>query len=213
LDPKRRNFGAMMYAGKNKGRTPAMLKSVITAAAFAIATISTGLAQMPDFQPVELTDTSAANALDAMPAIFAVARNYDGQGVGGDMDGLVTGFAGLRNFADAQEQLGVAVGAYGFDSYPDWVATTQTILATYAYIKTAGAREQMAPAMDAAMQKVLDNPNIPQAQKDAIIAQLDGANAANAARQANAPSEENQTIVIALLPLVESTIRTMQAMQ
>jgi len=193
-----------------------MLRSVIVAAAFAIAAVTTftpASAQMPEFQPVALSDIAATNALDAMPAIFAVAQNYEGQSVGGDMDGLVTGFAGLRNFADAQEQLGVAVGAYGFDSYPDWVATIQTILATYAYVQTAGAREQMAPAMDAAMQKVLDNPNIPQAQKDAIIAQLGGVNSSIGESQASAPSEENQAIVISLLPQIEATIRTMEAMQ
>jgi hypothetical protein len=194
----------------------AMLKSIVAAAAFAIAAIAPvnlSSAQMPEFQPVALSDISAASALDAMPAIFAVARNYEGKGVSGDMDGLVSGFAGLRDFANAQEQLGFAVSAYGFDSYPDWVATIQTVLATYAYIKSAEAREEMAPAMDEAMQKVLDNPSIPQAQKDAIIAQLGGVKAANAEKQASAPSEENQAVVIGMLPLVETTIQTMQAMQ
>ncbi len=193
-----------------------MLKSVVAAAAFviaAIATITTVSAQMPDFQPVALSDITAASALDAMPAIFAVAQNYEGQGLSGDMDGLVTGFAGLETYAEAQEQLGVAIGAYGFESYADWVATIQTVLATYAYIQTAGAREQMAPAMDAAMQRVLSDPNIPQAQKDAIIAQLGGVKAGIAENQARAPSQENQAIVIGLLPLVEATIQTMQAMQ
>lgn len=193
-----------------------MLKRVVSAAALAVATIvtvTTVSAEMPDFEPVALSDITAASALDAMPAIFAVAQNYEGQSVSGDMENLVTGFAGFGTYADAQEQLGVAVGAYGFDSYPDWVATIQTVLATYAYIKSAEAREQMAPAMDEAMQKVLDNPSIPQAQKDAIIAQLGGVKAANAEKQASAPSEENQAVVMGLLPLVEATIQTMQAMQ
>jgi hypothetical protein len=193
-----------------------VLKSVVAAIAFAItgvATLTTVSAQMPEFQPVALTDISATNALDAMPAIFGVAQNYESQSVGGEMGALVTGFAGLGSYAEAQAQLGAAVGAYGFDSYSDWLATLQTILSTYAYIQTAGAREQMAPAMNSAMQQVLDNPNIPQAQKDAIIAQLGAASVAQAQGQASAPSEENQAVVIALLPLVKGTIQTMQAMQ
>jgi len=193
-----------------------MLKSVIAAIAFAvtmIAPLTSVSAQMPDIQPVALTNDTASSALDAMPAIFAVAQNYDGQGVGGDMGSLVAGFSGLGSYADAQAQLGTAVGAYGFDSYTDWLATIQTIMSTYAYIQSAGALQQMGPAMDAAMQQVLNNPSIPQAQKDAIIAQMGAANTAQAQAQANAPSEENQAVVIALMPLVEGTIQTMQTMQ
>ena len=37
---------------------------------------------------------------------------------------------------------------------------------TYAFTQSAGAMQQMAPAMDMAMQQMMNNPNIPQAQKD-----------------------------------------------
>lgn len=193
-----------------------MLKSVIAAlvvAMTAFATPNTVSAQMADFQPVALTNTSATGALDAMAAVFAVANNYDGQGVGGDLDSLMSGFAGLTTYADAQAQLGNAVGAYGFSSYAEWVATIQTVFGTYAYIQSAGAMAQMGPAVDAAMQQVLADPNIPEAQKQAIIAQLGAAGAAQSQAQANAPSPENQAIVTELLPLVEYTMQSMQAMQ
>lgn len=71
----------------------------------------------------------------------------------------------------------------------------------------------MGPAMDAAIQQILNNPSIPQAQKDALIAQMGGASAAMAGAQANAPSAENQAIVTALMPQIEAMIQTMQAMQ
>lgn len=193
-----------------------MLKTIFTMAAIVVGVLSpvAGVsAQTPEFQPVELTEVTAAAALDAMPAIFAVARNVEDERVSGDVNGLMTGMAGLQKNTAAQEQLGFAVSGYGFASYPDWLATTQTVFSTYVYIQTADARDQAAPALDAALQQVLNDPNIPQARKDAIVAQLSNIDAVAAEGQANIPSQANQAVVLALLPLIESTLQTMEGMQ
>jgi len=176
----------------------------VVAAMVAATTVS---AQAPNFQPVALTAGSAEAAVNAVPDVLAVAQNY--QGAGGGLDGL----AGLSTYAAAQADLNAAVAGNGFSSYGDWVAAIQTVVSTYGYIQSAGAVQQMGPAMDAAIQQILNNPSIPQAQKEALIAQMGGASAAMAGAQANAPSAENQVIVMALMPQIEAMIQTMQAMQ
>jgi hypothetical protein len=156
---------------------------------------------------VALTETNASAALGAVPDFMAVAQNYEG--LGGDLDALT----GMATATAAQADLNATAAANGFSSYGEWVSVLQTIMTTYAYIESAGAMQQMAPAMDSAMQQILNNPNIPQAQKDQIIAQMGAAGAAAAGAQANAPSAENQAVVTSLMPQIEAMIQTMQAMQ
>lgn len=185
------------------------LRAGVSALILATAVSTVSLAQMPaaNFQPVALTETNASAALGAVPDFIAVAQNY--QGLSGDLDSL----AGLSTSAVAQADLNGAAAANGFASYGDWVAVMQTIMSTYAYIQSAGAIQQMAPAMDAAIQQILNNPSIPQAQKDQIIAQMGAANAAAAGAQANTPSAENQAIVNALTPQIQAVMQQMQSLQ
>jgi len=119
-----------------------VVAGAVVAAMVAVTTVS---AQGPNFQPVALTTENAAAAVSAVPDVFAVAQNY--QGVGDGLDGL----AGLSTYAAAQADLNAAVASNGFSSYGDWVAVIQTVVSTYGYIQSAGAVQQMAPAMDAAI--------------------------------------------------------------
>jgi hypothetical protein len=167
-------------------------------------------AQMPDFQPVALTEAGTAQAISAMPGVMDVARRHEASAApaGGDPLG---GLAGLATYAAARAELDAAVGGYGFSGYEGWVETIQTVMHTFAYVRSAGAMQQMAPAMDAAIQQIIANPGIPQAQKDAIIARMGGSQAAMAGMVANAPSPGNQAIVNALMPEIEAMIAQLRS--
>ena len=80
----------------------------------------------------------------------------------------------------------------------------------YAYTQSAGAMQQAAPALDMAMQQMMNNPNIPQAQKDMLMAQM-GGGGPMAAMQANAPSPGNQAVVTALGPQIQQMIQFLQS--
>ncbi|NND50063.1 MAG: hypothetical protein HKN60_07405 [Rhizobiales bacterium] len=172
----------------------------------------TGLAaaQSPNFQPVELTQQGAAGAIEAMPAIYQVAQSYEGSVGRGSGDDPIDGFAALATYAAARAELDASVAQYGFSSYQDWVAIIQTVMHTYAYSQSAGAMQQAAPALDMAMQQMMNNPNIPQAQKDALMAQF-GGGGPMAMMQANAPSPGNLAVVGALGPQIQQMINFMQS--
>lgn len=182
-------------------------------ASFAFAALAIVLAlapvrgEMAAFEPVALETRSAARALDAIPAIFAISQNYEG--VDFDVDGLVESLVALENYGPAQEQLSAAVSVYDFSGYSDWLATIRTIFTTYAYARSDAAKA----AVETAAGQIADDPSVTQAQKDAILAELENPAAAPVGEAAVDPSQENLRVVVALSPQIASAIETMQAMR
>ena len=192
-----------------------MLRFVTTLAATALAAVlSLGLdSAVAQGQPVALDARSAGRALDAVPAVFAVAQNVEGVDIDVSVDSMVGGFGDLAGEAAAQEMLVGALGAYDFESYEDWATTIRAIFSIYAFIQADAANGDGAPAIASALQRVLDDPGMPQSQKDAIAAHMDGAKTAVASTPAVTPSEANLAVVIGLGPQIEATIAMMRAMQ
>ena len=87
------------------------------------AVLLSALAQSPEDQPVALEAQSAARALDAIPAVFAIAQNLEGAEVDVSADGMASGFSDLADKTAVQDQLIAALGAYGFEGYGAWAAT------------------------------------------------------------------------------------------
>lgn len=167
-------------------------------------------AQSPANQQVALDPQSAARALDAIPAVFVVAQNLDGAQIDISADGMASGFSDLADETAAQDQLTAALGAYGFEGHPAWAATVRTIFAGYGFIRSEG---WAAPMIDHALQQVLNDPGIPQNQKDAIVDHMGSPLADFPRTDGTAPTEENLIVVIGLLPHIESTIEMMRAMR
>lgn len=187
-----------------------MMATVIAALAVLIAVAAPRAQTTSGFEHVALTGDLAGRALDALPAVYAVAQSYEDQFPDGASDDVLVGLSGLATYEAARLELDGAVAPHGFSGYMDWVATIQTVLHAYAYVQSRPAMEQMAPQMDAAMQQILNNPNIPQAQKDAIMAQIGAMGGARAAMEANAPTPENQAVVRELGPRIEEAVNAIR---
>lgn len=158
-------------------------------------------------QPLALEARSAARALDAIPAIFAISQNFEG--VDFDVDGLVDSLIALEDYGPAQEQLSAAAGVYDFSGYSEWLATIRTMFATYAYARSDVAK----PATDAVVEQIVEDPAVSKAQKDALLAALETPAADVGVAPAVEPSEQNLRVVIGLSPQIETAIETMQAMR
>lgn len=185
-------------------------KKLVAAAIAAVVTTTPVIAQAPIIQQVELEAQSASRALDAIPAVFAVARNLDGIAIDVGVDSMANGFADLAGQEAAQGQLTGALGAYGFEAYEDWAATVRTVFAIYAFIRSEGAGS---PSIGAAVNRVLEDPSIPQGQKDAVADRISEPTIDAPQTGEAIPSPGNLAIVVALVPQIESTIQMMQAMQ
>jgi hypothetical protein len=183
---------------------------IVIATVTASPHLSSVSAQSPANQPVALEAQSATRALDAIPAVFAIARNLEGVEIDVSADSMARGFSDLADEAAAQDQLTAALGAYGFEGYGAWAATTRTIFATYGFILSEG---QAAPIVERALQQVVNNPGVPQNQRDAIVSHMSRLKGAESSPDGAAPTEENLVVVIGLVPHIESTIEMMRAMQ
>jgi hypothetical protein len=188
-----------------------MIRFAMAAAGLAVVVlVAAASAQSPEPRPVALETQSATRALDAVPAVFAVARNLEGIEINVSLDAMERGFSDLAGQPAAQEQLAAALGVYGYETYGEWAATIRTIFATYAFVKAEGAG---APTIEPALQQVLNDPRVTRAQKDAIVAWMDASGADAPGTEGVPPSEGNLVAVIALVPHIASTIEMMQAMQ
>jgi hypothetical protein len=183
---------------------------LVAAAIAIVVTASPIFAQAPILQQVELEARSASRALDAVPAVFAVARNLDGIEIDVSVDSMASGFADLAGQESAQSQLVGALGAYGFETYDDWAATVRTLFAVYEFLGSAGPSTAL---IEEAVSQVLKDPSVPQSQKDAIQERMSEPIVGNSQISETVPTRDNLAIVVALLPQIESTIEMMQAMQ
>lgn len=167
-------------------------------------------AQSPENQLLALEVQSAARALDAIPAVFAIAQNLEGVEIDVSAEGMASGFSDLADETAVEDQLTAALGAYGFEGYPAWAATVRTIFAAYAFIRSEGPA---APTIERALQQVLNDPSVPQSQKNAIVDRMDRPPADIPKTAGTAPTEGNLVVAVELVPHIESTIEMMRAMR
>lgn len=184
--------------------------SFLLAANAALATTLPAFGQAAGGEPVVLESRTASRALDAVPAVFAVAQNLEGVDLDLSIDGLANGYSELASLTAAQEQLTTALSVYDFENYGVWAATIKTVFSTNAYIRAKGLT---ASEVNLALQEVLHDVGIPQTQKDTIAAEMKSVASGSAGADVVAPLFDNLVVVIGLLPQVESTITMMQAMQ
>lgn len=175
-----------------------------------LAVIEMASAQAPVDGAVALERQSAARALDAVPAVFAIARNLEGIKIDVGPDSIASGFSDLAGQEGAHDQLKGALGAYGFEGYSDWAATIRTIFLAYAYVRARGPDDA---AVRQVLQQILADSDVPQSRKDAISSAMAAIEPDATGSVIDVPNQENLSIVVALAPHIESTIDMVRAMQ
>jgi hypothetical protein len=97
--------------------------------------------------------------------------------------------------AGAKAELDAVVGAHGFTDFHSWTQVLSAVAQAYAFAREGGALDsQMAEALEA----IRDNPNIPAAQKEMMLQQLQHSSAAIAGIR---PPQEH---IDAVTPHIES---------
>jgi hypothetical protein len=85
----------------------------------------------------------------------------------------------------AKSQLDAAVQPHGFADFNDWLQTFSTIARAYAFVREGGALDTK---LTEAIEKVRNDPNIPDGQKEMILQQLQHSGTAIAGMR---PAEES----------------------
>lgn len=186
----------------------AMQVVVAGLATCAIVVPSSAQVEAPELVALEMR--SASRALDAVPAVFAVAQNLENIKVDVSVDSMMSGFRDLAGQGDVQDLLAAALGPYDFEGYDEWAGTIRTVFAVYSFVRSNGPS---APSVGRAMQQVLNDPSIPQSQKDAIVRLMNEPMAQPLEADGLSPTQENLTVVIALVPHIEATVEMMRVMQ
>jgi len=146
-----------------------------------VAMANPAFAQTAD---VPLTSEIVGNFIESYPEVRAKAEELKAQyEVPEGTD--VTAWQAWAAVGAAKNELDAAVQAHGFADFNTWLQTFSTIARAYAFVREGGALDTK---MADAMEKVQNDPNIPEGQKELILQQLKHSSAAIAGMR---PSEDS----------------------
>jgi hypothetical protein len=132
----------------------------------------------------------AASYADVKAKADELSAKYDVPEGGSESDA----WQAWMGVGEAKAELDATVGAHGFSDFAVWIQTFSAVARAYAFAKDGGALDS---DMAAALEKIRSDPNIPQAQKDMLLQQLQASAGAISGMR---PSQEN---IDAVAPYVD----------
>ena len=134
---------------------------------------------------VTLTPGTVESFIASFPVVRAKANELSAQyqvPEGGSAAATWQAWAGIEA---ARNELDATVGAYGFPDFTAWTQTMSAVARAYAFSREGASLDGK---MAEALAKIRDHPNIPAAQKEMMIQQLQHSAGAIAGMR---PSQEN----------------------
>jgi hypothetical protein len=183
---------ALSYFGvpdKNRGKGPVFATSlslrgfliVFLGLSFAVLGWRSVSAQTDIALTADMVGSFAASYADVKVKADELSAKYEVPD-GGTASAAWQAWMGVGG---AKEELDDTVGAYGFSDFAAWIQTFSAVARAYAFAKDSGALDS---EMAAALEKIRTDPNIPQAQKDMLLQQLQASAGAISGMR---PSQEN----------------------
>lgn len=155
--------------------------AMIAPASIVIVPISASAQMMED---ASLTGDMVENFIKSYPQVkadaAAIGKKHNIQGGGG-----ADGWGAWMAASGAWGELNGTVTPYGFTDFQQWLQVTMTVAKAYAFAESGGEADS---AMSQAIDEIKNNPNIPEAQKEMLLKQVQGSMAAVAGVR---PSQEN----------------------
>lgn len=169
-------------------------------------------APMPPVEAVELTPSLVDRFIQGMDAVITIAREHGLHRLAEEAkDGSDPAAAMVRRLraSGAGARVRQVLQGVGFERYHEWRNVAVSTMAAYAYAKSGTDPRAMQGQMRQAMQQIMNNPNISQAQKDEIRRKMAQAEAQQAAA---APSPNNLAVVRGKLDDLDALTERMRAM-
>lgn len=150
----------------------ALLLAGLAGTAAGLAPMAPASAQMNPASGIALDEDTVVRFIASYREMLAEAdtlrQKYevpDGQADPG------SAFLAFMAYRDAIAPLNAIATDHGFGDFGQWVQVLTSVAMSYAFAKDGGAADS---AMTEAIQQIRDNPQIPAAQKEMLIQQLEG---------------------------------------
>jgi hypothetical protein len=135
-------------------------------------------------EDVALTSDMVENFIKSYPQVKAdaeaIGKKYNIEGGSG-----TDSWGAWVTATGAWGELNGAVTPYGFTDFQQWLQVTMTVAKAYAFAESGGGVDA---AMSQAIDEIKNNPDIPEAQKEMLLNQMQGSMTAVAGMR---PSQEN----------------------
>jgi hypothetical protein len=103
----------------------------------------------------------------------------------GDVSNPMEAFGAYMAHQGAMAELNGIVTSHGFSGFPEWIQVASSVAVAYAFVREGGAPDTQ---MSEAAEQIRNNPNFTDAQKEALLAQVQAGAASLGALR---PSQEN----------------------
>jgi hypothetical protein len=183
---------ALWSAERNQERSPPMIAARPRLCRFLFVLCALALVLWTDWRPVsaqtgdialtaDIVENFGASYSDVRAKADELSATYSVP----EGDSATAGWQAWMGVGGAKAELDAAVAAHGFADFGGWLQAFSSIARAYAFAKDGGALDK---DMAEALARIESDPNIPQAQKDMLLQQLQmSAGAISSMR----PSQEN----------------------
>ncbi len=172
---------------------------------FAQAPAPGGQIRLPQITHVPLSVDKIERLIKSMPEMQAFGKTHQ-------LNKLPKGAARDPNAAlmqylkdnKLQEKMRAMLAKYGFGSIKEWTQTMQSVTIAYGFAKSGKSGAQMKSEMQAMINKIQADPNVPQDQKAGLIAMF---KQQMAMALKMAPPPENIAVVTKMIPQIEQAMK------
>lgn len=143
-----------------------------------------------------LTDRQIESFIASFPAVLEFGKRHhldDVEMVGDSKGGIAAQYRERMQYLRDKgiyDEFGSIVRPHGFSSPEAWTAVAQRVLKAYVANSIGAQKVEMDAQMQAALRQLQSDPNIPAAQKEAILKQMQGSAAMMKELYATSPADK-----------------------
>ena len=161
--------------------------------------------RLPQITHVPLDRDKVERLIKSMPEMQAFGKEHKlnklPKGAARDPNAALMQYLKDNNL---QQKLQAMLAKYGFGSIQEWTRTMQSVTIAYGFAKSGKSAAQMKNDMQAMINKIQADPNIPQDQKAGLIAMF---KQQMAMALKMAPPPENIAVVKEMIPQIEQAMK------
>ena len=145
-----------------------LLSVLLIAPALAQGSPQAGLQQIP------LTQEFIKRFMSSFPKLIALGKKYGSQAPQGadTKSGPGKVMTAYMTSLEARNEMQKTLKDNGFKDFDEWTKIATSVALAYGYAKSGKSPEELTAQMDQATEKIKNNPDMPDAQKQQVIAMM-----------------------------------------
>jgi len=128
----------------------------------------------PGFQQVTLTQDMVKRFVSSFPQLKALGKKYESEipQSADSSSGPARTVSAYMTSAAARAEMQGMLAAHGFGDFADWSKVATSVALAYGYAKSGKSPDEMGAQADRAIDNIRNNPNMPDEQKQQVIAMM-----------------------------------------